>query len=784
MIVKMEKTHFTFTDRPIDKLTFIGMDLMKNGKRKGGGGLANHLYYLVADKKTGLYSKERCNLEIKLNPMLADLGEKLELIGESLTVKELKNICIEEAKSQQSHFVQYVKNSRKSIDLDENGECFDKNKLFNYKCNFDFQQHEYQKILDHFKGDKEQTKLKMKEIQNEFFCILYNDIKKAQGIEGRLTKRSDIEVLSNWHIEGEANPHIHSYLHAFDPVSKRFMNARDFGLAKQRAHFKLEKKYKQFIDQGISLGYDKIDGIQGRRNYLSEWIPKIGMRKTLDKYYKIQNEIGQILSNPKLSTDEMKAQLEETGLKIDVKVSGEKKVSNIHIRLNDSSAILTKHSFMNKEVRSKLGSFAERMTHDRKLTPNNKTNKMEEVIQEQYTTTIKILEKQLKLVPEEQKTIIKLNAFYNFAERCRKSGVYVDINKQGNCSYIKMGVNNFKSDKNISLTKFKSSLMISNELQGKNIKNVFDLDVEDIENYRLDHLNHIPNSLNYGKTTAYIRGNFDDINLVDYEHFILKMSRGFLTKKNITITEKDNCIYLTDGKNRPLIKIENIDKDKQLITTSNLYPNEAATLLHNLLIEDTKNLTEVDDVIVIKPTNGSTKYDNLRHLQLKILFSTDKNSKKIVVKYPNMKNDEKLIQMIEVEFNKRMNEIDKQFDINTKKIKKGVFNFTDKAGLTMLDNPNMENHHNEVRSKLNDQIIQLITKENVKDIRFNKQSSDEYMLANKAEIFDKAENLPPEEKAKLIAHYEEIEKENNKPKQVYSNSKKNNLKKGGDRKIK
>ncbi|MEL0629939.1 hypothetical protein [Psychromonas aquatilis] len=747
MIVKMAKSHYTFTDRE------------SSIKKKGSGGLANHIYYLISDKKTGLYSKERCNLEVKLNPKMADLGLKLDLIGENLSKKELKNLCNEEAEKQKEFFNHYVANSRKKNELDLNGECFDKKKLFNYKCNFTFQKHEYNKILDHFKGNEEKTKEKMKEIQNEFFCVFYNDLKKAQGIKGRLTKRSDIEVLSNWHIDNEENPHIHSYLHPFDPVSKCFMNARDFGLAKQTAHTKLEKKYKQFLDQGISLGFDKINGVESRRTYLSELLPEHGLRGSLDKFKSLQNNIGKVVSNPKLSTDEMKKELEKLGINIEVKVSGEKKVSNVHIRLKNSSAILTKHSFMNKEVRSKLATFAERATQDRKLGANNKTNKMEEVIQEHYSAVMKSLKKQSINITAEQQAALKLKAFYTFAERCRRSGVYVDINKQGNCSYIKMAMNNFNSDKNISLTKYKSSLMINNELKGKNIVSAFDLDVEDIEAYRMDHLNHIPNSLNYGKSRAYIKGNLEDINLVEYDHFVLKISKGFLTKKNITVLEKDNCLFFTDSKNRTLMKIENLSDNKQSITTSNLWPNEAATLLNNILIEDVKNL-KPNEIITLKPdeNNTNTNYDDLRHLELKLLFSTDKNSKKIKVKFPGIENDETLREMIRVEFERKMADTDKQFNRNVKSIKKGVYNFTEKSGLLMLQNPKLKDYHSQIQSKINDQIIELIVKEDVKEIRFNQQSNNDYMISNKDEILNKSNDLTDIEKQKIIAYYEEIEK--------------------------
>ncbi|TON99870.1 hypothetical protein CGH46_23145, partial [Vibrio parahaemolyticus] len=71
----------------------------------------------------------------------------------------------------------------------------------------------------------------------------YNQIKKEQKIKGSKTKPEEIELVTNFHIEDETNPHIHFYIHAYDPVTKRYMNPRFFSETKRIAHKQIEKQF-------------------------------------------------------------------------------------------------------------------------------------------------------------------------------------------------------------------------------------------------------------------------------------------------------------------------------------------------------------------------------------------------------------------------------------------------------------------------------------------------------------------------------------------------------------
>nr|WP_075498197.1 hypothetical protein [Moritella viscosa]SHO15584.1 Catalase-peroxidase-Peroxidase/catalase [Moritella viscosa] len=812
MFVKIKKEYWTF-------------DTKYNDGRKGAASVGQHIYYVAKNKLTGEYCAIRCDMKVALDPSLDDFGQHLKVFGSSYSKKKMEELCMEEATKLKAHFNTYVMNSPKAQYLDENGECFDKSKLFYHKCSFSFTDNEIENIrteciaLENKKKKRNKKskvkelyldledeenkdelelriKMKMEEIQNTYFCLYYNTIKKQQGIKGRDTTIADLEMLTNWHTHGEDNFHTHALTHSYDPVSKRYMNPRLFSVTKQKVHMLLEKRFKHILEQGVAIGYDKLDGIEGRRNYLKYHIEKEGMRKAIDSYNALQNAVGAIVSNPKLSSDEMKQELLKHNVEV-VKVvkaqkakNGNKKVeSNVHLKIIGSNATFSKHSFRNKLIRSQVTSLAERLAQDNDLeryaenlkkgevSQAFKTNQMEEVIQHQFNLTTQMLEKQLRDVPNEEKTLLKLKAFYVFAEGCRKQGVYVDINKQGHCNYIKMGMNNFKSENNISLTKYKSSSMVNRDLIGKNITSIFDLDADDIEMYRLDHLNHIPKSLQYGRTRAYMKGNLHDINLVEQEHFLMKINTEYLTKKGFSFKTIGDTLFIVDKKDQPLVKVQDIDENTQRITTSNLYPNEAANLLHTLLIEDSKTLGK-DEVITITPSAGSEgKVENLRHLQLKLLFSTDKKSKKIVVKYDGMEEDTELQEMIKFEYEKQVKKFHDNFAKNSSKIQKNTYNFTDKSGLAILDNPQLSQHHDRTKEILNDQIIELITQKGVTDIRFNKQDSKDYILANREAIIEQAAHLSNEEKVKLNKYLAEIDTETDEPK-TPSNKRKNKNSKG------
>jgi len=761
MIVKVEKTYYTF-----DVKYFDG--------RKGSADFGNHIYYLISNKQTGLYDPDRCDMQVKLNPMLADFGIDLEMIGADLDKDQLKALCFDQASQQKEYFNRYTKNSPKRKFLDENGECYDKTKLFSNKCNFTFEREELDRILDDFNGNELQAKLMIQEIKNEWFAIYYNDIKKSQNIKGRKTKASDIESLDDFHLK-HANPHIHSYTHAYDPVSGRYMNPRFFSLAKQAAHLKIEKKYKQYLNP-VALGYECIEGYAARKTYIAECVEKgFTQRQTIDSYKEIQNNVKAIVGDSSLSLEQAKLKFMECGLEV-IKLNEK----SINLSIKGSEAVFNLESFMNKETRRLLKGFMARSKFDGNEKVDFKTRHLEEVLQANFTATEKALNEELNQLKknypdatEDQIKAVKLKAFYQLAETNRTSGgIFTELNKQGHCKYWRMDQNDFKSGKNVTLTPYKSSMLTSRDLLGSNLVNFFGLSPEEIQDFEDEHLKEVPNTIKYRKK-VYMEGTIEDVNLLNDQLYFNKQLKYAMEFRGGSLVDKDNSTIYRNKKNQAILEI---DKANGKITSSSRYAKEAATVYHLASIEAVKSYKK-NEFLLVEP-DEHTNYKFLRELQVKLLFSTDKNSKKIKVKYPDMENDPILKQMIQEELDKQFDRFDTNFKKNSKKIKKGVFNFNDNSGMAILNNPKMEEFQDQIKAKLNSQILELITVHDAKEIQFNKKVDAKYLAENKDEILAMAANLPEKEKAKVHAFYEKeaIETGNQDPKNKAKNKKKVKIK--------
>ena len=737
MIVKIQKVPFTFNAK-------------HNSNKKGVADFANHLYYLVSDKTTKLYSEKRCDLEMNIDPKLADFGQYLKIYGHTLTAKQLKQACFDEALRQKQFFLEPVLNSSKRKFLDKNGECFDKTKLFNYKCNFTFQKHEYERILKSVNNDEYKAKKKMQEIKNEYFCIWFNEMLKHRNISTRL-KHEDIRSLDNWHIKGEANPHIHTYLSCYDHKTGRMMNSRMFSVSKQKAHMLLEKKYKEFIDQGIALGFDKIEGLEQRRNYLIEQFENgYSMRQSIDNYRALQNRVREAY----IAAMREPAKLKEILAQHDIE-QVKANESGVNLRFKESSAIFNIESFRDKKVRDLLNAHKERVISDR--TSFVKVHQLEEVIQSNYTAVQEILNKKLSETPQQHHNTVKRNAFKLYAKRLKKAGIIIDLTKQGAATYIVQSVNGFKSEKNVALSPFKSSLMINNQLHGKALLSDFEITQDDITKHGIDYMSGVPKSLRYGKKRAYATMDLEESNLVSFEAYRLKFSQSYLTKFGIEKLNLENGFVLLKN-NQPLLKVERHSDDSAILTTSNVYPKQAANLLYETLIEDAKNLDK-DKQYKITSMSNSSDDQSLRELHIKLMFSTDKNARNIYVDYPGIERDAKLQQMIQEQIDVQLAKCDKSFKTAQNKVKKGVFNFTEATGVGLIKNPKMTEHKHLIEAKLNSQIVELITKHDVKEIKFNQRVDVEYFKDNQHKLLELSQHLSKEEQDKVKRFLEELDQE-------------------------
>ncbi|QNE57723.1 hypothetical protein H5404_18040 [Vibrio parahaemolyticus] len=727
---------------------------------KGAADFANHLLYNVVDPKTGLYSDKRCKLMMKLNPMFVDFGEYLKLYGSTLTKKEIKRACFKEVSRQKKFWVEPILNSPKRHYLDENFECFDTSKLFNLKGNFSVVSHETQRILDAFGNDEEKKNEMMFEMTEEFLCLWINQYFSDRGLSMRVT-REELPIMINLHLDTK-NEHVHFYMPCY--VKGRMINPRYFSLSKQKAHTKLEKKYKQFLDQGISLGFDKIEGLEQRRNYLIEQFEQgCTMREAIDNYRALQQRVKDVYKQGMGDPKQLQELLKANGIE-EVKVN--KKAVNL--RFSETTAIFNIESFRDKEVRDLLHAHSERVVNDR--TSNIKVHELEKVIQYNYDAVQAKLQKKLYESPAELHHQIKRKAFKLYAKRLKKSGIIIDLTKQGAASYIVQGINSFKSDKNVSLTPFKSSLMVNPALRGKSLLSEFELTQDDIFNHGIEYMDGVPKSIRYGKKRAYATMDLEESNLVSFESYRLKFNENYLLKLGAEKFELENGFVLFK-QNKPLLKVERYDNGSAILTTSNVHPREAANLMLNVLIEDAKNLDK-DKYIRVTPLDDSKDVQRLRELHLKLMFSNDKNARNIVVDYPDMANDPKLEEMIQKQLEYQFTQYDKSFASSKSKIKKGVYNFTDAKGVGLLNNPKMKQHKHLVEEKLNTQIIELITKHDVTEIKFNQRVDVEYFKDNQHKLIEMSQHLSREEQDKVKKFLSEFEEAQSSPTQKNENEQK------------
>ncbi|HAS6065971.1 TPA: hypothetical protein I7114_04480 [Vibrio vulnificus] len=769
MIFKMTKVAHTFNQVRKEEKIYIETNskgrqfsVKKTVNVNDSANFGSHIYYNVKNKKTGLLCDKRCDMFMSINPNLADFGQWLKANGKNLSAKELKAKCFEEAERQKNYINEkYVLGSPKAKYLDEYGECLDKTQIFGYMLNATLTQGEYQNILNHCKGDKYKAKMLMKRIKNDVICAYYNQIKKDQKIKGE-TKIGDIESMDNYHIEGEENPHIHGYMHAFDPVTGRYMNPRYFALAKQLAHHKIEKKYKNLLIQGIALGADKIHALEQREHYLAECKAKgLDEAQCLEKLESLVKETYQKgFENP----EQLEALLAENGIK-EVKANG--KTVNLTFNSStvpfmNSTAIFTIDSFNDPKLKQMLKSYAERKAFDKGSFTT--VNDVEQIVKSNYDNIIKQMNDKLDSSPVSEHKRIKKQLFKVFARRLKKDGLLMDLTKQGAMSYLVMSSNNFKSGKNLTLTALKSSTLVNDQYHGKSLIELFGLEQDDIEFHDYHYMTDVPKSIRYGKAKVHIVQDKSQVNFINYELFRQRMNENYLKWLGADLIEHRNGFVLKKD-NKPIMKVTKGVNDSCRVTLSDVHPKAAATLLQDVFTDQSKNLKE-DEVLRVYPVNENGHYQHLRELQVKLMFSTDKNANNIIVDYPMMKNDQMLKSMIQKELQAKLAAMDKKHITCSKRIKNGSYNFTDGLGIGLLSNAKNKSYRAIIEKKINEQIIDLVTRHDVKEIKFNRKVDTEYFLNNKDKIFDMAQSLSEDKKKKLITFYKQFEerRDNVKPK--------------------
>ncbi|WP_029810255.1 hypothetical protein, partial [Vibrio parahaemolyticus] len=575
--------------------------------------------------------------------------------------------------------------SRKSNQLDDYQECLDPQKLFNYQGSLSFTQAEYQKLLKASGGNEAQAKSFMENITRHYLASYYNQIKKEQKIKGKKTKPEDIELALNFHIEGEANPHIHFYTHAFCPTTKRYMNPRYFSETKQKVHKQIERQFAQFLEQGVATGQQKNQARTARRKYLSFLLDHCHNWLEVKKVFRdLESLLSEVLGNDDPLHAKI-AELQKNGISLKVKPN-----QHIEILLKDVPITLTVDTFINRRLKQSLKRFAKQYSFEQQSQRYGNTTpvaKMETVLLNNLNAVNKALSKELGQIPPSEHKEAKNRAFKTFYERCLATGVLVNLNKQHHLSFHKLDENKQVSKQNnLKATKYNASLFNSPELSGKAIAQHFDLDLVDIRQHQSELMELMPRTVNYRKVVFFSLDNKQH-NHVYQEYFHLNRYQSLFDYYGLEVFEEKEQTTVFNRKGESLIQIKQIDERHSRITMNTLHAPSAAKVLHSMLVREAKSLPD-DQAIFIRPAKFSFGRQHLRYLHLEIMFSTDKHSKRIVVEYDNMNSDKKLQRMIDTKLEQELARFEKNFVRYSQK-NPDQYQFGEAVGTHLLDNEHL-----------------------------------------------------------------------------------------------
>lgn len=203
------------------------------------------------------------------------------------------------------------------------------------------------------------------------------------------------------------------------------------------------------------------------------------------------------------------------------------------------------------------------------------------------------------------------------------------------------------------------------------------------------------------------------------------------------------------------MKVTKEENDSCRVSLSDVYPKQAAALLLDVFVDQSKNLQDTE-VLRVFPVELNGDYQHLRELHIKLLFSTDKNTRNIVVEYPMMENDSKLKDMIANEVKTKIVQMDKKHNTCSKRMKNKSYNFTESMGISLLSKESFAPYKDKIEQKLNEQIIDLVVNHNVKEIKFNRKIDAEYFIENKGKLYELSQSMDNASKKKLDDFYKQF----------------------------
>ncbi|HHG3387271.1 TPA: hypothetical protein ACPVYU_001541 [Vibrio parahaemolyticus] len=351
----------------------------------------------------------------------------------------------------------------------------------------------------------------------------YVDIYKKIGVklEKKYSYKSKSKRLYKFIEEGVA-------IGAVKQISNDLKEEAVLDIMNKPSLLNLDKIFKNYIKNN---GYDcDIDNQLEVDKFFTELNKNVEAKAAFDEalkseaeavYEKRKEEVSRIVSkalnNNIVDYDKLQTDLKEQGVEIDFGFDHEKDTNSHFDKKKDvehifeftdmKTGIRFNNASFSGDARSKVKRFASSYNERNQLQHEiNKTFKTKQerlpydvdsiqtVLAHNMRMTKAAMNHELSLAPysNEEATAIKRKHFETYMQLCLESGILVNLNKQGNLTYHKINKNRKKNHSentdwfeagkaqaDYSAFKYKSS-WFSEDLRGKDIKELFELDDETI----------------------------------------------------------------------------------------------------------------------------------------------------------------------------------------------------------------------------------------------------------------------------------------------------------------
>lgn len=276
-----------------------------------------------------------------------------------------------------------------------------------------------------------------------------------------------------------------------DEIRKRFIQANKLGFSYDdpKAKKKLDKVFKDDPTGEVKKAFDAILEKETQAAY-QEQVDEIGKTivAAIDKHKFNQAALIEELEQQGINTDFVYEQQSQNGhFKKSVRKEEVFEFTDSKTGLKFSNASFKGE--VRKKLRQTFGSESDRKSIEREINKSIDKPKerepyglknIEKVLQHHMNTVKRKMthEFSLSTLSADEVKAKKVQFFEEYMELCMQDGILVNLNKQGNLTYHKV-IKNKKGKADYKAIKYKSS-WFADDLQGKTMKELFDLDPETV----------------------------------------------------------------------------------------------------------------------------------------------------------------------------------------------------------------------------------------------------------------------------------------------------------------